>query len=92
MEINKFSKESFKKLLYSDNSDDSQRVYLNINLLRKLKKILLENMTEKEKGCINLYHLENYLIERALDPMTEEIFRGKNIKYYLCLNKYNFYN
>ena len=28
-------------------------------------------MTEKERGCINLYHLENYLIEQALDPSTE---------------------
>jgi hypothetical protein len=82
MELNKFSKESLKKLLYSDHSDDSQRVYLNINLLRKFKNFLIENMTEKEKGCIHLYHLENYLIERALDPLTEEIYKGKN-RFYL---------
>ena len=78
MELKKLTKETFKKLLYSDNSDESQRVYLNINLLRQFKNYLIESMTEKEKGSIHLYHLENYLIERALDPMTEEIYRGKN--------------
>jgi hypothetical protein len=62
------------KLLYTDNAEDRQRNYLNINLLRYLKNFLLEAMTEKERGCINLYHLENYLIERALDPLTEEIY------------------
>jgi hypothetical protein len=71
------SNEILRKLLYSDNSDDKHRNYLNINLLRELKRHLLDNMTEKEKGCINLYHLENYLIERALDPLTEEIYNGK---------------
>jgi hypothetical protein len=64
------------KLLYSDNSDEKQRNYLNINLLRYLKNYLLQSMTQKERGCINLYHLENYLIERALDPMTEEIYKN----------------
>ena len=69
-------KEGLKKLLYSDHTDDKQRNYLNINLLRYLKDYLLNSLSEKERGCIHLYHLENYLIERALDPSTEESFKG----------------
>lgn len=70
-----FQKEVLKKLFYSDSLDDKRSVYLNINILRYLKSILLDNMSEKERGCINLYHLENYLIERALDPATEYIYQ-----------------
>ena len=77
MQRNKIvNKEGLKKLLYSDNAEEKQRNYLNINLLRYLKQYLIESMTEKERGCIHLYHLENYLIERALDPTTEEIYKG----------------
>ena len=76
MDLKKLSKEALKKFLYSDNADERNRMYLNINLLREFKNFLFCNMTDKEKGCINLYHLENYLIERALDPMTEEIYTG----------------
>ncbi len=76
MDFKKLSKEALKKFLYSDNTDDRHRMYLSINLLRQFKNFLLSNMTDKEKGCINLYHLENYLIERALDPLTEEIYKG----------------
>jgi hypothetical protein len=77
MENKNFNKDAWlKKLLYNDNAEDRQRMYLNINLLRQFKEYLFEKMTEKEKGCINLYHLENYLIERALDPTTEEIYKG----------------
>jgi hypothetical protein len=72
----KINQQGLNKLLYSDNSEDKQRNYLNINLLRYLKNYLLQSMSEKERGCINLYHLENYLIERALDPSTEEIYKN----------------
>lgn len=76
MQNNKnINKKILNKLLYSDNTDDGQKMYLNINLLRQLKAHLIENMTEKEKACINLYNLENYLIERAFDPLTEEIYK-----------------
>jgi hypothetical protein len=68
-----------KKLLYSDNKEDKQGVYMNINLLRHLKEYIYQRLTEKEKGCINLYHLENYLIERSLDPTTEENYKGMSI-------------
>lgn len=74
MDNKKSSKETLRKLLYSD-SDDKRKMFLNINLLRELKKHLLEHMKEKERGCINLYQIENYLIERALDPLTEEIYK-----------------
>jgi hypothetical protein len=70
-------KELLKKILYSDNVEGGVGTYLNINLLRKLKNLIVSNMTDKERGCINLYHLENYLIERALDSTTEELYQGK---------------
>jgi hypothetical protein len=77
MERNKIiNKTGLSKLLYSDNSEDKHRNYLNINLLRYLKNYLLQSMTPIERGCINLYHLENYLIERALDPSTEENYKN----------------
>ncbi len=68
-----------KKLLYSDHPEERQGTYLNINLLRQTKDFLFGKLTEKEKGCINLYHLENYLIESSLDPSTEELYKGKYI-------------
>jgi hypothetical protein len=70
-----------KKLLYSDTSEDKHRMYLNINLLRNLKMYILNRMTPKERGSINCYNLENYLIERALDPSTEDNYKGNYNKY-----------
>ncbi len=70
------NKEGLTKLLYSDHADEKQRNYLNINLLRYLKDYLFNSLSEKERGCIHLYHLENYLIEQALDPTTEESYKG----------------
>jgi hypothetical protein len=66
-----------KRLLYSDHMEDRQGTYLNVNLLRHFKDYLFDKLTNKEKGCINLYHLENYLIERSLDSSTEELYKGK---------------
>jgi hypothetical protein len=76
MDSNLNEKELLKKFLYSDNIEGGAGTYLNINLLRKLKILIVSNMTDKERGCINLYHLENYLIERALDSATEELYQG----------------
>jgi hypothetical protein len=34
-------------------------------------------MTKIERGCVNLYYLENYLIEKFLDPLTIEESKSK---------------
>ena len=64
-------KESLSKLLYV-NPEDRQRIFLNVNLLRKLKQFILESLDSIEKGSINEYNLENYLIDQCMDPENDD--------------------
>ena len=72
------TKKSLSKLLYV-NPEDRQRIFLNVNLLRNLKIYLLDSLTVLEKGSINEYNLENFLIDLCFDPEIEEKYPSKEL-------------
>jgi hypothetical protein len=72
------SKSCLSKLLYV-NPEDRQRIFLNVNLLRNLKLYIIDSLTIIEKGCINSYNLENYLIELTFDADIEEKYPSRLI-------------
>jgi hypothetical protein len=69
---------NLSKLLYV-NPEDRQRIFLNVNLLRNLKLYIIDCLSSIEKGCINSYNLENYLIELTFDSDIEEKYPSRLI-------------
>lgn len=70
---------NFSKILFNENYDDQERVFLNVNLLRGLNNHLKAQLSTQELGSINCYNLESYLIEKAFDPNIREHYKSKFI-------------
>ena len=63
---------TLSKLLYIDNYEDHERIYLNVNILRDLNNYLKTQLTSIELSSLNNYYLESYLIEKTFDQTKEK--------------------
>lgn len=66
------------KILYGDAFTDNYGTHLNVNLLRHLKNYIKQQLNDVEKACLYEYHLENYIIDKALDPEVEAKYSSGN--------------
>jgi len=72
---------TLSKLLYIDNYEDHERIYLNVNILRDLNNYLKTQLTSIELSSLNNYYLESYLIEKTFDQNIKELYTSKYIRF-----------
>lgn len=53
-----------------------KEINLNTNNLRNIKNYLVGRLSLKEKSCLNIYNLENFLIEKTLNSYKIESING----------------